>query len=64
MVEEGDRGGYGPKTGLSAMVEDEGGKRRGSTVCIFKGFTLCVGRDSSVGIATCYGLGGPWFESR
>ena len=46
-------------------------------VCIYKHIWLCrhfyglpllpnnsVGRDSAVGIATCYGLGGPGIESR
>ena len=30
----------------------------------FRGWLLFLGRDSSVGIATHYGLGGPGIESR
>jgi hypothetical protein len=31
---------------------------------LISGSKFCVGRDSSVGIATHFGLDGPWIESR
>jgi hypothetical protein len=38
--------------------------RTAHCICIFEGYLDVVGRDSSVGIATGYGMDGPGIESR
>jgi hypothetical protein len=44
----------------SVFLPKNGGKVSLTFTCI----GYCIGRDSSVGIATGYGLGGPGIESR
>jgi hypothetical protein len=66
MVERNRKAGQNPPRVIAPTEEEEEEEEEeeGSRINISTRLCVCVGRNSSVGIATRYGLDGPGIESR